>query len=197
MKLFYSFLFITGVFLQTVSCPSAESQIIVNGRALSEEQIAYLASLYGAPAPGNYWYDAQSGLYGFTGQGAFGFLQAGLDFGPLSRNASNGNTGILVNGRDLTMPEANSLNQLLGGYLEAGSYWLNAKGDFGAQGYQPVANIYANLQAMNAGSSGNQGWGNQSGQDNFWSSGASNSAGNESGGTGYVNVDGTIVSYGD
>jgi len=193
-------LLLTVFFLQTAFYSSAESyEVIVNGKAISEQQILYLTNLYGTPpSPGNYWYDAQSGLYGHTGQGSMGVIQAGLDFGPLPRNASNGNTGILVNGRELTLLEVNSVNQLLGGYLQAGSYALNAYGDFGVQGYQPMANLYANLQAANAGSSGNQSWGSSQGdQDNFWSSGLTNSAGNESGGTGYVNVDGTTVSYGD
>lgn len=197
-----AFIFLSTVFfLQTAFYPLAGSyEIIVNNRALSEEQISYLTSLYGAPpAPGNYWYDAQSGLYGYSGQGTLGIIQAGLDFSPLARNASNGNSQVLVNGRELNLTEANSLNQILGGYLQTGAYWLNAYGDFGAQGYQPMANLYANLQAANAGTSGNQSWGSAqvSSQDNFWSSGLTNSAGNESGGTGYVNVGGNIVSYGD
>ncbi len=50
---------------------------IINGLALSEQQIADMEQVYGVkPLPGNYWYDTQSGLYGVIGYPAFGFMRA-------------------------------------------------------------------------------------------------------------------------
>src|SRR4051794_2225846 len=81
--------------------------VVINGRNLSEQQVLALKQTYGArPRPGNYWYDARSGLYGVVGYPAYSFMSPGHDFGPLPANASRGTSGVFVNGRQLPRAEA-------------------------------------------------------------------------------------------
>lgn len=176
--------------------------VVVNGMPLSDTQIQTLTQLYATPPlPGNYWYDSISGLYGYMGQGAVGVLQPGLNFGPLSRQASGGTTGVLINGRELNVQEYMGLNQLAGGQVAQGSYWLASNGNIGVEGYpQPLGNLYSALQAAQAyqanaqGNSGGSGWWGSPG-DNFWSSSRTGTVGNESGGTGYIAGEGFSVIY--
>src|SRR5213593_1926371 len=47
---------------QPSSAQSDSTQIVINGRALTAQQIQQLQALYRVqPRPGNYWYDARSG----------------------------------------------------------------------------------------------------------------------------------------
>jgi len=83
-----------------------QEQIRINGATLTEGQLAEIESTYGVrPISGEYWYDAQSGLYGVMGQFSAGFMLPGHEFGALARDASAGNTGIIGNGRELPQLE--------------------------------------------------------------------------------------------
>jgi len=107
-----------------------------------------LRSQYGAaPPPGRYWYDPRSGLYGMRGREAGGYIRPGHDFGPLPANASNGNTGVFINGRQLNMTEAMYLQQIFGAVYQ-GRWWLDGQtGNVGQEGNQmPIANIFVALQ---------------------------------------------------
>lgn len=45
--------------------PGAAEQVIINGIALSAQQLTEMEQAYGVKLlPGNYWYDTYSGLYG-------------------------------------------------------------------------------------------------------------------------------------
>jgi len=161
----------------------------VNGVTLSQDQINGLHKAYGTkPLPGNYWYDAKSGLYGVIGFQAFGFMRPGHEFGKLDPNASRGNTGIFVNGRQLPQPEWGIWSQILGYMVQPGRYWLDANGNAGYEGNPiPTENLYLAAQ-RNAYRSGGHG-GSHSGSDT-WSSRFS-SGGYDSGGErGYVSVPG-------
>jgi hypothetical protein len=169
-----------------------EPPVVFNGVALSKEQLNEFAKTYGQkPGPGNYWYDKRCGLYGIEGQPAQGFMYPGHEFGDLVKNASNGNSGVLFNGREITQFEWMMLSQLLGTPVLPGTYWLDAQGNAGIQGNAfPLVNLFMATQ-QNAGRSGG------AGGDNFWSS--RYSAGNytEDGSAGYVSVPGYgPVSYG-
>lgn len=162
-----------------------EARIVVNGEVLTAEQLAEFDKLYGAqPAPGNYWYDATSGLYGVLGFPAYGFMHAGHDYGKLDLKASSGDTGVYVNGRELPQTEWLVWSQMLGQLIMPGSYWLDEEGNAGYEGNPiPTVNLY--LAAMQNAYGGQAGGG-----DNFWSSrfGAGNY---DSGNTrGYVSVPG-------
>ena len=160
-------------------------EIIINNIVLSNEQIQEIKNRYGIePKPGNYWYDSSSGLYGVTGYPSYGFMYPGHNFGTLSRNASSGNTGVIINGRELPQPEWAVWSYILGYYIQPGNYWLDSQGNAGYVGSNiPVVNLF--VAAWQNAYSGMGGSG-----DNFWSSrfGAGNS--NADNTQGYVSVPG-------
>jgi predicted ester cyclase len=159
--------------------------VVINGAALSEKQIAELEQTYNVrPLPGNYWYDAKSGLYGVVGYQAFGFMYSGHDFGQLDGNASNGDSRVIVNGRELPQQEWIVWSKVLGYPIQQGSYWFDQNGNAGYEG-SPVAlvNLYVAAQQNAYRGAGGSG-------DNFWSTRFS--AGNYDSGKqrGYVSVPG-------
>jgi hypothetical protein len=162
-----------------------KSDVIINNTILSKTQIQEIKNRYGIePKPGNYWYDPLSGLYGVVGFPSYGFMYPGHNFGALSRNASAGNTGVIVNKRELPQLEWAIWSYILGYYIPAGSYWLDAQGNVGNEGSGiPVVNLFAAARKNSYSGNGNGG-------DNFWSSrfGAGNSNADNS--QGYVSVPG-------
>src|SRR4051812_46428760 len=92
---------------KTPGRPAAATGVFVNEREVAPAQIDALVKTYGgAPPKGRYWYDARSGLYGYSGFEAAGYIRPGHDFGTLSPRASNGNTGVFINGREINLTEA-------------------------------------------------------------------------------------------
>jgi len=177
----------------TASTSQTTGEVIINGSALSAEQVMELENRYRVKAqPGNYWYDAISGLYGIVGQASAGFMYPDHNFGTLDRNVSNGYTGVIVNGRELPQAEWAVWSQVLGYWINPGSYWFDSKGNAGYEGNPiPLVNFYTAARE-------NAYRGNAGGGDRFWSTrfSAGNSyAGNQ---TGYVSLPGGgIVGYGD
>lgn len=135
---------------------SAERVVVVNGEALPERTLAALENHYNTTIPGGrYWYDRYSGVWGREGGPAAGHIQAGLNLGgPLWAQASNGNTGVLVNGRRLTYAEVMALQRLVGPIRPA-RYWLDAHGNAGYEGGPALVNLVQAHRRV-AGSSG--GW---------------------------------------
>ena len=158
-------------------------RVVVNGTSLDGPQLAEIEQHYGvAPRPGRYWYDTESGLYGVVGFPAFGFMKPGHDFGPVSDRASNGNSGVMINGRELSLSEWGLWSLTLKSPIQEGNYWLDQWGNVGVEGQSlPLFNF-----AVAA--SGRVGGGGQS-SDGFWTSRWS--AGNVNAqGEGYVSVPG-------
>jgi hypothetical protein len=173
---------------QTGNAPAAvqnRGDVRINNITLSGEQIRDLVSRYGIePKPGNYWYDSTSGLFGVYGYPSYGFMYPGHNFGQLSRDASGGNTGVLINGRELPQQEWAIWSYMIGYYVQPGSYWFQSNGNVGYEGNNmPVLNMFV-IARQNSYS------GKGSGGDNFWSSrfGAGNS--NSDNSQGYVSVPG-------
>ena len=162
-----------------------QGKVIINNIPLSEDQIREIISRYGVePIAGNYWYDSSSGLYGATGYPAYGFMYPGHNFGTLSRNASAGNTNVIINGRELPQIEWAVWSYILGYYIQPGNYWLDSQGNAGYVGYTtPVVNLFVAAQ-QNAYS------GQGSGGDNFWSTRFSAGNSNADNTQGYVSVPG-------
>jgi hypothetical protein len=161
--------------------------VFINGREIGSDQVAALVSAYhSAPPAGRYWYDSRSGAWGVEGRETLGFILPGYDFGSLAADASAGNTGVFINGREINMVEAANLQRIFGSVYR-GHWWLDGRtGNFGVEGNpMPVGNLIAAIR----GAQGGAGTG-----DNFWSS--ATARGNSSGGCSYVSVDGATATSG-
>lgn len=165
------------------------STLWVNGRALSEQQISALEA-YGLRAePGRYWYDPVCGAWGIWGGPTAGFIQPRIPVpAALPRHASNGDTGVTINGREIARVELAYLQVLAQGPIYPGNYWLDAMGNAGAVGGPPLINF---LQAAQAQQGGGNAWYGKGASG--WSSADGSSGGvwisNPYGGTG------TTVTY--
>src|SRR5687767_8968335 len=168
-----------------------KENVIMNGIAWDEKMEAEFKDIYKIqPIPGNYWYDATSGLWGMVGGQALGFIYAGHSYGTLKSDASNGNTNIFINGRHIPMNEALVWGQLMGTPAQVGRYWLDGKGNVGYEGnpYVVAFNLYA-LANQNS-------YRGKGGGDNFWSSRFASGNTSDDGSFGYVSIPGTgTVSY--
>lgn len=122
--------------------------VVINEKEISREQVDALKQMYGAaPPPGKYWYDPRSGLYGYWGREAAGYIRPGHDFGALSSRASDGNTGVFINGREINMTEAQFFQRVFG-VVYQGHFWLDgSNGNMGVEGNPtPLANLVAAMQ---------------------------------------------------
>lgn len=169
--------------LNAIAEPGPGQQVIINDKVLSQQEVDQLAMAFGgAVYPGNYWYDAKTGGWGYQCGPGVGIGIAGLKLGgKLKANASCGNTSVFVNGRELPMQDL-MLLQSLSGPIQPGRYWMDAQFNAGREGGPALVNYKVLAAQRNRGNAG--------GNDNFWSSkwGAGNSS--PDGSQGYVNVPG-------
>ena len=126
---------------------SPRTGVFINQQEITQQQWEAIKRLYGAAPPGYYWYDARSGLYGKVGFEAAGYINPGLDFGALAPNASNGNSGIFINGREINMTEAMFFQRIVGGIYQ-GRWWLDGEtGNVGMEGMpMPMTTLTTALQ---------------------------------------------------
>jgi hypothetical protein len=164
--------------------PQGRTGIYINGREISQQQAEQLRAMYGYVAPpGKYWYDSRGGLYGTMGFEAAGFMRPGHDFGPLPANASNGNTGVFINGRQINMNEAMYCQRLFGAVYQ-GHWWLDGRtGNMGAEGNpMAIVNVFVALQqSQRSGQGGSY----------SWHSNTTGASGGSSGGCSYVSIPGS------
>ena len=159
------------------AAPKAQQRrVVVNGAPVPEARLAEVESHYRLYiADGAYWYDRASGAAGPAGGPTLTFIVPGLDLGgPLQPDASAGNTGVFINGRELPQQDLIALTRLVG-FVQPGRYFLDGNGNAGYEGGPPMINlIVATRQQQSQG--GSDGWYSQT----------VGAGGNESGGTGYV-----------
>jgi hypothetical protein len=174
-----------GAQVESSGREAVSGELVINGLPLSPEQQAQLEATYGvAPRPGRYWYDTRSGLYGAVGYQAFGFMFPGHEFGALDRDASQGNSGVFVNGRELPESEWLIWSYMLGTPIQLGAYWLDGQGNAGYEGSSiPLVNLYVAAQQNAYSGQGGSG-------DNFWSTRFSAGNSNADNSQGYVSVPG-------
>jgi len=128
--------------------------VIINGERVSEEVLNPLEQMFHVRVPdGRYWYDAVSGAWGMQGGPTRGFTLAGMQIGgPLQANASNGNTRVFINGRELHMQDVASLNMLIAPYsCVPGRYWVDSNGNFGVENGPVMGNLVQIAQAKYSG----------------------------------------------
>ena len=177
----YLILLIGYLLAQSGFCQTQEV-VSINGVTLTPLQINEIVQTYGIrPVPGRYWYDQRSGMYGVLGGPVTGVMYPGHQFGNLSADASNGNSSVYINNRELQSGEAMQIANLFGYYQPVpGRYWMNANGDIGVEGYPyAIGNVYmaiAIAQRSRANMNTHSG--------NLWSSGL------YSGGNYYTGADG-------
>jgi len=122
----------------------AGSGVRINRVDLSPDIVQALAQSGVRVAPGEYWYDAFSGLFGVMGGPGVGFTMPGLQLGgPLPADASGGGAGrltaVFVNGRELHPQDVAQLSAL--GPVLPGRYWLRFDGWYGLEGGPPAGNL--------------------------------------------------------
>jgi hypothetical protein len=115
--------------------------VIINGVRINGAVRRVFARHYGIRmASGMYWYDPISGAWGLRGSPTLGFTHPGLRLGGrLQANASGGNSGVFINGRQLDWREAQFVNQFVP--LAPGRYRLDAFGNWGYEGGLPWCNL--------------------------------------------------------
>lgn len=127
--------------------------VVVNGERLGDDELAALPPGVRV-ADGRYWYDRVCGAWGFEGGPTAGFVMPGLVIGgALRADASNGNTGVFINGRQLHAEDVSALRQLLGQVLP-GRWWVDAQGNFGLEGQGMAGNLWLLAQQRSSNSSG-------------------------------------------
>jgi hypothetical protein len=135
----------SNLFAQQKEVPSkgpAQGSVVINGVRLSDDKVKALEKQYRVRIlPGDYWYDKMCGAWGFRGGPSAGLILPSLDLGgPLQSNASNGNTGVFINGRELHMLDVAALQQITPVFQ--GRYWVDAQGNIGLEGGPALMNLW-------------------------------------------------------
>ncbi|KAJ4808372.1 Extra-large G-protein-like [Rhynchospora pubera] len=82
---------------------NGRSKVSINGFAISDRTVKKAEKQAGPISPGDYWYDYRAGFWGIMGHHCLGMIPPYIDeFNyPLPKNCAGGNTGVVINGREL------------------------------------------------------------------------------------------------
>ncbi|MCE3002017.1 MAG: hypothetical protein LW860_04835 [Xanthomonadaceae bacterium] len=155
---------VASVLPLTAGAAPPPDAIIVNGTPMAGATRDALAQRFGyTPRPGRYWYDVATGAWGLEGHGTAGFMMPGLALGgPLRADASNGRTGVFINGRELADSDVAGLWSL-GIPAQRGRWWVDAWGNAGPEGFPATFNVFAVARQAAASRGGGGGGG-----DSIW-----------------------------
>ena len=175
------------------AAPAAAQEVTVNRVRLDERTRMALERTYGVPvAGGRYWYDAFSGVWGVEGGPAQGQIHPGLQLGgPLHADASGGDTGVFVNGRQLHRLDVAALRRCT--QVIPGRYWVAANGIGGYEGAPPSFNLAVLCGNAGGGGSSTRCENYGGGQYNCSNSRTGIGVIGEGGGRGAVFVDGKVI----
>jgi len=175
------------------AAPVAAQDVFVNRVQLDDKTREALERGYGVRIPpARYWYDTFSGVWGVEGGPAQGQIHPGLRLGgPLHADASNGDTGVFVNGRQLHQLDVAALRRCT--QVIPGRYWVAANGVGGYEGGPPTFNLA--MLCGNAGGGGSSTRCDNYGGGQFNCSNRRTGIGmiSEGGGRGAVFVDGKVI----
>ena len=131
-----------------------ESGVWINGVRLSVSQLDAITRRYGLRIPpGKYWYDRACGAWGVEGGPTLGVTIAGVQLGGrLRADASRGNTGVFVNGRQLPQRDVAVLQQMRVPVMQG--YWqVDSQGDVRQAGRsQVLCNLFQFSRSQGRGS---------------------------------------------
>jgi hypothetical protein len=107
----------------------------INGVVIDEATVKKFEQEHRQLIPrGDFWYDKISGAWGVDGGPTLGFTAPGMNLGgPLKEDASRGDTGVFINGRQLPWPDVQGL-QAMGVPVERGRWWVDSQGNYAAEG---------------------------------------------------------------
>jgi hypothetical protein len=147
--------------------------IVVNGMPMADAAREAFVQRFGyTPRPGRYWYDAATGAWGIEGQGTAGFMSPGLGLGgALRADASNGRTGVFINGRELADSDIAGLWSL-GIPAQRGRWWVDAWGNAGPEGFPATFNVFVIARQAGAARGGGDSiwrtWGSGDNKGSTW-----------------------------
>ncbi|KAK3412472.1 hypothetical protein EUGRSUZ_I01220 [Eucalyptus grandis] len=124
-----------------VLCPANEippNLLYVNNKRLDYKELLLLRGCPNPPKklrPGHYWYDKVAGFWGKEGQKPCQIISVHLDVGGyIKPTASNGNTGVLINNREITKEEVWMLKSAGIPCEGKPHFWVSADGCYQEEG---------------------------------------------------------------